>query len=127
MSSKGRKIPSYIEFEPVPASIMWQNGAKKCGRSLGKHTHSPLWFLLSLHASSLVLSKVNIDLQLWSKVSDLMQFTASIKDRDARETEPLCSNGHMHEDAQNILILADATAKTVSQGREESMERNAAG
>lgn len=87
-SSKGRKIPSSVEFEPVPASIMWQNGAK-ISRMSPEKRWQPFWFHLSLHTSLLVLQKVNIDLQPWSKVSDLMQFTASIKASDGRERERL--------------------------------------
>lgn len=120
---KGRKIPGYIGFEPVPASIMWQNGAKKIRREPGELSDNPLWFPLSLHASSLVLRRVNIDLQPWSKVSDLMQFTASIKARDVRERAPALTHTHMHRDAQIILIPADVTVNAASQGR----ERNAAG
>lgn len=109
----------------MPASIMWQNGAKISRMSPEKHWQ-PFWFHLSLHASLLVLQKVNIDLQPWSKVSDLMQFTASIKASDGRERETPCSKRRTHEDARVILILADVTAKAVSQWREESRKRNGA-
>lgn len=75
----------------------------------------------------LVLQKVNIDLQPWNKVSDLMQFTASIKGSDGRERDTPCSKRHAHEDAQIILVLADVTAKALILGREESRKRNGAG